>query len=95
VVLYGGMLMEEGRVETIFANPRQPYTQALLACVPRLADQPGTLRPIDGQPPVAGMLGPGCPFAPRCPRVTARCPGERPPETPSDGHRLACWNPLP
>ena len=93
VVLYGGMLMEEGRVETVFASPRQPYTRALLACVPRLEDPPGSLRPIEGAPPVAGRLGPGCPFEPRCGRPIDVCATARPPEA-QLGHRVACWNPV-
>ena len=42
IVLYGGMLMEEAPVTALFASPRQPYTRALLACVPRLSDAPVT-----------------------------------------------------
>ena len=61
VVLYGGMLMEEAPVAALFASPRQPYTRALLACVPRLSDAPGEINSIEGSPPVAGRLGPGCP----------------------------------
>ena len=94
IVLYGGMLMEEGRVDAVFASPRQPYTRALLACVPRLEDPPGTLRPIEGAPPVAGRLGPGCPFVPRCERPIETCRTTRPPEA-SLPHRVACWNPVP
>src|SRR4051812_9028705 len=66
IVLYGGMLMEEAPVTALFASPRQPYTRALLECVPRLSDAPGNIHSIEGSPPVAGRLGPGCPFMPRC-----------------------------
>jgi len=50
VVLYGGMLMEEAPVATLFGAPRQPYTRALLACVPRLTDAPGAIQSIEPSP---------------------------------------------
>jgi oligopeptide/dipeptide ABC transporter ATP-binding protein len=90
VVLYGGMLMEEAPVADLFGAPRQPYTRALLACVPRLTDTPGAINSIEGSPPVAGRLGPGCPFAPRCTLKIEQC-AARPPERVKDAHRIACW----
>ncbi|MGI4952792.1 MAG: ABC transporter ATP-binding protein [Janthinobacterium lividum] len=91
LVLYGGQVMEEARVAELFATPRQPYTAALVGCVPRLSDVPGRLGVIEGAPPVAGRLGTGCPFQPRCPRAIARCVAERPPEVWDGGRRVACW----
>ena len=91
VVLYGGMVMEEAPVGPLFAAPRQPYTRALLACVPRLRDAPGALGTIEGAPPIAGRLGAGCPFEPRCPDRLAVCGTERPVERREEARRVACW----
>jgi len=94
IVLYGGMLMEEAPVTTLFDAPRQPYTRALLGCVPRLADAPGAINAIEGSPPVAGRLGPGCPFVPRCGLQGPEC-AKRPPERVETFHRVACWRAEP
>ncbi|MEO9190169.1 MAG: ABC transporter ATP-binding protein [Acetobacteraceae bacterium] len=91
VVLYGGMKMEAAAIGTLFANPLQPYTQALLGCIPRLTDPPGTLAPIEGAAPVPGLLGPGCPFAPRCPRRVDVCDREPPLAVRHGTHDVACW----
>jgi oligopeptide/dipeptide ABC transporter ATP-binding protein len=95
VVLYGGLLMEEAPIATLFGAPRQPYTRALIDCVPRLSDRAGELHPIQGASPVAGRLPAGCPFVPRCAVSTERCAGERPPERRAADHRVACWNAAP
>jgi peptide/nickel transport system ATP-binding protein/oligopeptide transport system ATP-binding protein len=90
VVLYGGMVMEEAPVGALFARPRQPYTRALLACVPRMRDVPGQFGVIEGSPPVAGQMGRGCPFQPRCGDRLEACV-ERPPERVVEAGRVACW----
>ncbi len=96
VVLYGGMVMEEAPVAALFATPRQPYTRALLSCVPRLSDPAGQFSVIEGAPPIPGRLGAGCPFEPRCPACLPVCATTLPPEQPlPDEGRLACWNPAP
>ena len=91
VVLYGGMVMEEAPVGALFGSPRQPYTRALLACVPRLTDAAGALGTIEGSPPVPGQLGAGCPFEPRCSARLGVCASERPAEVWEGGRRVACW----
>jgi len=74
IVLYGGMVMEEGRVRDVFANPRHPYTQGLLASIPDLRDtEHKRLRPIAGSPPDMAHPPKGCPFTPRCPHAMAIC----------------------
>jgi oligopeptide transport system ATP-binding protein len=67
LVMYGGNMVEYGSAEQIFGNPRMPYTQGLLASLPRLDDSVHRrLEPIKGQPPNLLRLPPGCAFAPRC-----------------------------
>ncbi|UNC48730.1 ABC transporter ATP-binding protein [Enterobacter huaxiensis] len=91
VVMYGGLVMEEGSVEDIFYRPAHPYTQGLLASLPRPNEVNQRLSPIEGTPP--GLLNPppGCPFAERCPKRMPQC--ERQPTfyATGEGHRAACW----
>ena len=78
MVMYGGRIMERAPVAPIFADPVHPYTQGLLAAIPRL-DQPGErLMAIPGSPPNMTAPPPGCPFAPRCAYVRPDC-AEMPP----------------
>ncbi len=79
-VMYGGRLVETGPTEELFARPLHPYTDGLLASVPRLHGDPNAqLYSIPGQPPDLAALPPGCAFAPRCTRIdAARCESEVP-----------------
>jgi len=91
-VMYLGRVVETGDTAQIFADPKHPYTQSLLAAVPQI----GGPRVIDhfkleGEPPRPDALPPGCRFAPRCPRADARCRGEDPQSRPmADGREVAC-----
>jgi len=79
-VMYAGMIVEEGRTEQIFANPRMPYTIGLLQSIPRLDEERGhRLNPIRGLPPDLINLPPVCPFAPRCDFVQEACYQQVPP----------------
>jgi oligopeptide/dipeptide ABC transporter ATP-binding protein len=95
-VMYGGMVMEEGPAESVFATPRHPYTLGLLQSVPRLDTPRGRpLRPIEGAP--RDMLRPphACPFAPRCAYEVEQSRQEVPPLVEvGPGHRVACFNPV-
>jgi peptide/nickel transport system ATP-binding protein len=73
-VMYAGRLVEQGTAADVFAEPRHPYTQALLASIPRV-DRPrlARLQAIDGQPPSMAQADEGCAFAPRCPFSTQIC----------------------
>jgi oligopeptide/dipeptide ABC transporter ATP-binding protein len=78
-VMYAGHVVEKAPVKQLYETPAHPYTVGLLHSIPRLDDQRGVkLNPIPGQPPDLLNPPPGCPYAPRCPRVQARCRQERP-----------------
>jgi oligopeptide transport system ATP-binding protein len=78
-VMYAGHVVESAPVKQLFETPAHPYTVGLLQSMPRLDDERGVkLSPIAGQPPDLLNLPPGCPYAPRCPRVQSRCRQERP-----------------
>ncbi len=96
VVMYAGRVAEEAPTNQLFARPAHPYTQALLHSIPRLEDDKRQrLTPIKGQPPDLVNLPPGCPFAPRCPKVQPRCRVETPPlETVAENQRAACFYPF-
>jgi len=97
-VMYAGTLVETGRAEQLFAQPRHPYTLGLLQSVPRLdAGRQQSLQPIEGAPP--NMLAEelhACPFVPRC-RFRVEVCSEQLPALEERGHgqRAACFNPVP
>lgn len=91
VVLYLGTVCEVSDTATLFANPKHPYTKALLSAVPQLKDdRPNHIR-LNGEIPTPINLPTGCPFHSRCPAANARCSVEKP-ETlrQSDGSLVAC-----
>lgn len=93
IVMYGGMPMEMGSVEDIFANPQHPYTQGLLKSVPRMdREQKERLKPIAGSPPDLLKPPAGCPFSTRCPHVMQICKEQPAPMFKvGEDHTSACW----
>jgi peptide/nickel transport system ATP-binding protein len=78
-VMYAGRKVEEGPVEAIFRAPKHPYTQGLLRAASWEGQEAGGRLPeMPGAVPSAYERPAGCPFAPRCPAVLARCKVERP-----------------
>jgi len=94
-VMYAGRVVETAPTAAIFKTPAHPYTQALLAAVPRPEQQRGErLAAIGGQPPNLVNLPPGCPFAPRCRKAQPRCRQELPLlENVGPNQRAACFYP--
>ncbi len=100
LVMYAGQAVEEATVGELFANPRMPYTRALLASIPRVDRGGGTrrrLEAISGQVPDPRVARPGCAFAPRCTHAQALCAAAAPEfEDSGSGHRVRCrrWREL-
>lgn len=91
-VMYAGKIVEQGSVRDIFNHPSHPYTEALLASVPKLEEDVDRLYSIEGQPPALHDLPPGCPFAPRCAYVMEQCREEYPSIFQvNEAHSAACW----
>jgi peptide/nickel transport system ATP-binding protein len=100
-VMYAGRIVETAGTGPLFGGMRHPYTQALLASIPRLSQDPGQpLQAIGGLPPDLADPPPGCRFAARCRYATDQCRAEEPPLSgmaPSgagEEHRFACWHPV-
>jgi peptide/nickel transport system ATP-binding protein len=93
VVMYAGQVVETAATRALFATPRHPYTEGLLASIPRLDQPRERLRSIPGSVPPATAWPTGCRFHPRCPYAWDKCRSEEPPllETGTPGHSARCW----
>ncbi|WP_425446900.1 ABC transporter ATP-binding protein [Dethiothermospora halolimnae] len=91
LVMYGGLVMEEGSVRDIFYKPNHPYTKGLLGSIPKLGDE-DRLMPIDGSPPNLLNAPKGCPFYSRCKYRREICKDKRPKGFLIDEkHKSMCW----
>ncbi len=93
LVMYGGLIMEEARIEDIFERPGHPYTMGLLHSIPDVEQEKSErLEPIPGSPPDMTNPPAGCPFAPRCSYARKVCAGSLPDFVEvGEGHRTRCF----
>ena len=96
LVMYAGKIVEEAETQTLFENPRHPYTMGLLKSIPRLGDKFrfGRIRlnEIPGVVPSLYDLPPGCKFSTRCPSVMDICRKKEPElKEIGEGHYCSCW----
>ncbi|WP_075215182.1 ABC transporter ATP-binding protein [Mongoliimonas terrestris] len=92
MVMYAGQVVEMAPVRDLFADPRHPYTRALLATVPSVrGPRADKLQAIDGQPPLLLAHPAACSFAPRCAHAAGSCAVANPPRRPvMPAHEVAC-----
>ena len=90
-VMYLGRIVEMSPTEELFDKPNHPYTQALLAEIPRIDLRKRRFQPVKGEIPSPLDPPGGCHFHPRCPHAMDRCRKERPAlKAIGDGHLSAC-----
>ena len=92
LVMYVGRIVESADVNELFAQPRHPYTEALLKSLPSMNSAGNELYSIPGMPPNLAEPIVGCPFAPRCPHVEDACRADGAFDLVSvaEGHQSAC-----
>lgn len=92
LVMYAGVIVEEGGCKDIFASPRHPYTQGLLGAIPSMTEDKEVLDTIPGIVPVFTPPVKECRFAGRCPYATEKCRREEPPMMEvSQERKVRCW----
>ncbi len=90
-IMYAGRLVEEGPTAELFRAARHPYTQHLVASLPRIGDV-GARASLQGRPPSLADPPPGCRFHPRCPSAMDICRSQAPAmQSAGPGHRVACF----
>jgi peptide/nickel transport system ATP-binding protein len=90
-IMYAGRLVEEGRTADVFRHPRHPYTQHLIASLPKIGDV-APKEALPGAPPNLSDPPSGCRFHPRCPLAMDICRRENPALTTlAPEHRVACF----
>lgn len=94
LVMYAGRCIERASIDSLFAQPAQPYTMGLLGAVPKPHMAAShRLVPIKGNPPSLAKIPSGCPFSPRCPMASEKCRQKEPELVAFDaaeGHLASC-----
>lgn len=91
MVMYAGMVMEYGNSSDVFKRPKHPYTQGLLASIPRKDRDVETLYTIEGTVPTLQTMPEGCRFCTRCKEADERCRTKRPPMFQAEDQQVRCW----
>ncbi len=91
VVMYAGQVVETAATTELFDRPLHPYTEGLMAAVPRIDAPKSRLQAIPGQVPAATAWPSGCRFHPRCRHAWAKCAIEEPPLLGEGDHTARCW----
>jgi peptide/nickel transport system ATP-binding protein len=92
MVMYSGEIVEETDVDSLFNNPKHPYTKGLLSSTPNLQEKSERLFSIKGQVPAPGSVKQGCRFASRCQEVMEKCLTDDPPLIDvGENHKSRCW----
>jgi oligopeptide/dipeptide ABC transporter ATP-binding protein len=90
-VMYAGSIVEMASKRELYTSPRHPYTQALLAAIPRVTPNKARAAVVTGELPSQIDTVPGCTFHPRCPFAFERCRAEKPKlRDIAPGHLAAC-----
>ena len=90
-VMYAGEIVETGPTRDLFAAPRHPYTQGLVATALALQGRAARLKEISGELPNLAAPPPGCLFAHRCEQALARCRETAPPAYGDADHPVRCY----
>ena len=91
MVMYLGVIVEEGPSEAVLGNPAHPYTQALLAAAPRITPLPEPGLSLKGELVLSDVRSGECPLRARCPLSQDRCHVAPPMAELANGQRAACW----
>lgn len=90
-IVYAGRIVEYGNLESIYNNPKHPYTNGLFGSIPDFSKKAHRLNPIRGLMPDPSNLPEGCAFAERCPNATDECRKRQPPVVEVEpGHSVRC-----
>ena len=88
-IMYAGQIVEFGKMEDIYKNPKHPYTVALLDSIPKL-NETKKIMPLKGNPPSLVNPPTGCRFYDRCPHAMEKCKQE-PPKIKTESGFVMCW----